>query len=93
MEFVGEHYDRCFILTKMTIYHMLVTFKDLLGWTNKIKLKKALHAHASRHYDITPSEVDYIVNVRGPLCSSYTEEGLGQLFLPFTNSAILEWVT
>ena len=63
MEFVTEYYDMFFILPTMTIYYKLVAFKDLLGWTNTIKLKKALHDHASRHYDITPNEIDYLASL------------------------------
>ena len=76
MEFVDEYYDMYSILLQMTIYHKLVAFLDLLGWTNKIKLKTELRVHAARRYDIAPNEIDYLANSLEPLCMGVQRGGL-----------------
>ena len=92
-EFIDEYYDMYYVFSQMSIYYKNVTFTDLLGWASKLKAKKARHAHAARHYDITPSEIDYLTTLLGPLCREYSEESLRQRLLPCRSPAIPEWMT
>ena len=88
-EFIDEYYDVYYALPKMSTYYKNGTFKDLLGWTNKLEVKKALADHAATHLGITPYEIDYLANLLEPLCTSYTFESLKMLLLPLDRRSIV----